>query len=87
MQIGTPAIVPTPVHIQELDQLGDEIAELSAYLDVATAHLLELIREFDARGGWNNGFMPGPGPIPFGQCRRCRSTASCPAGPRSLPRR
>jgi hypothetical protein len=56
MQIGTPAIVPTPVHIQELDQLGDEIAELSAYLGIATAHLLELIREFDARGGWNNRF-------------------------------
>src|SRR5947208_5290728 len=40
----------------ELDRLGDEIAELSAHLDAATAHLLDLIREFDARGGWNNGF-------------------------------
>src|SRR5437763_9751391 len=39
-----------------LDQLGDEIAELSAHLDAATARLLDLIREFDARGGWNNGF-------------------------------
>ena len=38
------------------DQLGDEIAELSAQLDAATARLLDLIREFDARGGWNNGF-------------------------------
>jgi len=34
-----------------LDQLGDEIAELSAHLDAATARLLDLIREFDARGG------------------------------------
>ena len=42
--------------IHELDQLGDEIAELSAHLDAATAHLLDLIREFDARGGWNSGF-------------------------------
>src|SRR6266513_1969297 len=39
-----------------LDQLGDQIAELSAHLDAATARLLDLIREFDARDGWNNGF-------------------------------
>src|SRR5499426_1161789 len=42
--------------IADLDRLGDEIAELSAHLDAATARLLDLIREFDARGGWNNGF-------------------------------
>ena len=40
----------------DLDRLGDEIAELSAHLDAASARLLDLIREFDARGGWNNGF-------------------------------
>src|SRR5882672_10172182 len=40
----------------ELERLGDEIAVLSAHLDAATARLLELIREFDARGGWNTGF-------------------------------
>jgi 5-methylcytosine-specific restriction endonuclease McrA len=45
-----------PHRAAELDQLGDEIAELSAHLDAATARLLELIREFDARGGWNTGF-------------------------------
>src|SRR4030095_3296023 len=39
-----------------LDRLGDEIAELSVHLDAATARLLELIREFDTRCGWNNGF-------------------------------
>jgi Domain of unknown function (DUF222)/HNH endonuclease len=39
-----------------LDELGDEIAELSAHLDAATARLLDLIREFDAREGWNVGF-------------------------------
>ncbi len=39
-----------------LDRLGDEIAELSAHLDAATAHLLNLIREFDTREGWNTGF-------------------------------
>jgi 5-methylcytosine-specific restriction endonuclease McrA len=39
-----------------LDRLGEKIAELSAHLDAATARLLDLIREFDARGGWGNGF-------------------------------
>src|SRR6266508_3160067 len=39
-----------------LDRLGDEIAELSAHLEAATARLLDLIREFDAREGWNTGF-------------------------------
>ena len=39
-----------------LDKLGDEIAELSAHLEAATARLLDLIREFDAREGWNNGY-------------------------------
>ena len=43
-------------NIIDLDRLGDEIAELSAHLDAATARLLDLIREFDARGGWNTGF-------------------------------
>ena len=47
---------PTPPRIAEMDRLGDEIAELSANLDAATARLLALIREFDARGGWNTGF-------------------------------
>src|SRR5437870_11939895 len=42
--------------VAELERLGDEIAELSAHLEAATAQLLVLIREFDARGGWNNGF-------------------------------
>jgi hypothetical protein len=39
-----------------MDRLGDQIAELSAHLEAATARLLALIREFDARGGWANGF-------------------------------
>jgi 5-methylcytosine-specific restriction endonuclease McrA len=39
-----------------LDRLGDEIAELSAHLDAASARLLDLIREFDTREGWNTGF-------------------------------
>jgi hypothetical protein len=49
-------VQPTPPSIAELDRLGDQIAELSAHLEAATARLLALIREFDARGGWANGF-------------------------------
>jgi 5-methylcytosine-specific restriction endonuclease McrA len=47
---------PTPQPTAELDRLGDQIAELSAHLEAATGSLLALIREFDARGGWNTGF-------------------------------
>jgi len=51
-----PMIKPTLGAAAELDRLGDEIATLSAHLDAATARLLDLIRDFDARGGWGNGF-------------------------------
>jgi hypothetical protein len=56
MELSTPDILTALEPAAELDQLGDEIAELSAHLDAATAYLLDLIREFDARGGWNSGF-------------------------------
>jgi hypothetical protein len=46
------ALLSTHPRFQALERLGNEIAELSAHLDAATARLLELIREFDARGGW-----------------------------------
>ena len=57
MNFDGPRFVPTHPNIVALDRIGDEIAELSAHLDAATARLLDLIREFDARGGWNNGFL------------------------------
>jgi Domain of unknown function (DUF222)/HNH endonuclease len=56
MDIDGPSVVPTHPHSAALERLGDEIAELAAHLDAATARLLDLIREFDARGGWGNGF-------------------------------
>jgi hypothetical protein len=37
---------------EDLESLGDHIAELSARIEVATYHLLALIREFDRRRGW-----------------------------------
>lgn len=56
MEIDALAFAPTPDHVGELDRLGDQIALLSAHLEAATARLLALIREFDARGGWTTGF-------------------------------
>jgi hypothetical protein len=55
MDSSTVALAPASSTI-DVDRLGDEIAELSAHLEAATARLLDLIREFDARSGWNNGF-------------------------------
>lgn len=40
----------------ELEALGERIAELSAQIQAATYLLLEMIRDFDERGGWNSGF-------------------------------
>ncbi len=56
MAMQLPTLVPTPAPVAALERLGDEIADLSAHLDAATARLLALIRDFDARGGWNAGF-------------------------------
>ena len=56
MNIDGPSVVPTHPNSVELERLRDEIAELAAHLDAATARLLDLIREFDERGGWGNGF-------------------------------
>jgi hypothetical protein len=49
-----PEIDPRAIRmpVAELEQLGEEIAQLSAHLEAATARLLHLIREFDAQGGW-----------------------------------
>ena len=54
--ISSPEVHATHELVADLDRLGDHIAELSAHLDAATAQLLDLIREFDARVGWNTGF-------------------------------
>ncbi|HET9491458.1 MAG TPA: DUF222 domain-containing protein, partial [Methylomirabilota bacterium] len=56
MEIHSLTVDATHSRAAELDRLGDEIAELAAHLDAAMARLLDLIREFDAGGGWGNGF-------------------------------
>ena len=40
-----------------IEQLGEAIADIAAGLHAATYQLLVLLREFDARSGWNNGFL------------------------------
>ena len=56
MEISTLHIDATADPVAEMDRLGDEIAGLSAHLEAATARLLDLIRAFDACGGWSHGF-------------------------------
>ena len=46
-----PTLVIPTCSDQELDRLGDEIAELAAHLDAATARLLDLIRKLDPGAG------------------------------------
>jgi hypothetical protein len=59
MNVSTANVLPTAEPVVELERLGDEIAELSAHLDAATARLLDLIRvsgllgqDGGARGAW-----------------------------------
>jgi hypothetical protein len=47
---------PTPAPLDAVEALGERIAELAAQLSAATYELLVMLREFDARGGWNSGF-------------------------------
>src|SRR5258708_20235391 len=56
MRIDSSVVLSLHRPAAEIERLGDEIAELSAHLDPATGRLLALIRDFDARGGWNTGF-------------------------------
>src|SRR6266550_775289 len=68
----TPMAEPAVGCTAELERLGDEIAELSAHLDAATARLLELIREFDARASaWRARWGPC-----HGWGRRSRAASS-----------
>ena len=38
--------------MKDLERLGEEITELAAHINAATAHWLGLIAEFDRREGW-----------------------------------
>ena len=52
----TPRGRPRALEDEDVERLGDTIAELAARIQAATYELLVLIREFDAREGWNGGF-------------------------------
>lgn len=43
--------------LTSVEQLGDAIADIAAGIHAATYQLLVLLREFDERQGWNNGFL------------------------------
>jgi len=49
---GTAATSPPSRDADLLDDLGDEIARLAAHLHAAMRRYLELVAEFDRRGGW-----------------------------------
>ncbi len=52
------ALTSTSVHGGDAThELGEAIADLAARLHAATYELLVMLREFDARSGWNNGFL------------------------------
>src|SRR5207247_7298230 len=56
MDIHSPVIAVAPERVAELEQLGDQIAELSAHLVAACSSLLDLIRDFDGRWCLHSGF-------------------------------
>jgi hypothetical protein len=42
---------------RSVEQIGEAIADIAAGIHAATYQLLVLLREFDERSGWNNGFL------------------------------
>ena len=44
---------PDSDHVESLSRLGDDITQMAAHLDAGTYQLLELIGEFDEKGGWH----------------------------------
>ena len=75
----TPVSTPTP----QTHALGETIAALAARIHAATYDLLVLLREFDTREGWNNGFLSCAHWLPLAyrlrprrlRARRCASPA------------
>jgi hypothetical protein len=54
-QVSSPQSTRPPA--SAVEALGETIAALAARLHAATYELLVLLREFDERAGWNNGFL------------------------------
>src|SRR5207237_2891542 len=67
---------PNP-ELAELERLGDEIAVLSAHIEVATARLLESIREFEpVRAGLRLAPNRAPSGWPGASASSCTPRAS-----------
>src|SRR5260370_25965262 len=60
METSALHIDTTSEPVAEMDRLGHEVAELAPPLDAPPTHLLDLIRAFAPRGGWNHGFTSCP---------------------------
>ena len=92
INVAAPTAVPTHPAVNDLDRLGDEIAELSAHVDAATAGLLALIRELTLELGGAEVSVPVrsglPGESASSRARRVSGSASparwvrCPSSPR-----
>ncbi len=50
------ATLPPPTDPDDLEHLGEQIAELAARITAATYQLLAMIRDFDERGGWHSAY-------------------------------
>jgi hypothetical protein len=73
---------------RDVDAVGEALAALAARLHAATYELLVLLRDFDARGGWNHGFASCAHWLHSTPTRRIRASGT-PAGARestSAPR-
>lgn len=53
----SPLALPAGAGTAETHAVGETIASLAAGIHAATYRLLTLLREFDVREGWNNGFV------------------------------
>jgi len=52
----TPPLLANP-ELTPIEQLGEAIADIAAGIHAATYQLLVLLQQFDARNGWNGGFL------------------------------
>jgi hypothetical protein len=55
--VAPPSCYPTLAPSTPVEQLGEDIADLAARVHAATYELLVMLREFDEKNGWTNGFL------------------------------
>ena len=57
LSLMTPPLLPAALPERSIEELDEAIADLAARIHAATYEMLVLLREFDERAGWNNGFL------------------------------